>query len=122
VKTIVLISLGAIAGANLRYAVALTVSRFISGFPLGTLVVNVTGSIAIGLFFALAGRAAPDPRWVLLAAGGFCGGYTTFSSFAFETVSLLEEGRWAAAVANIAASNALCLLGVLVGAKLGRTL
>jgi CrcB protein len=63
-----------------------------------------------------------DPRWRLLVAVGFCGSYTTFSSYAFETFALMEQGQWLLMALNIVISNALCFLAVLAGAAVARWL
>jgi CrcB protein len=88
-------------------------------------VINVTGSFAIGLFATLTG---PDGRWFVGSPSrqffmtGFCGGYTTFSSFSLQTLNLLEDGEWGRAGGNIAGSVALCMAGVWLGHVLGSTL
>ena len=122
--TFVWISLGAIAGANLRYLVAQQVAKWTGpNFPYGTLAINVTGSFVLGFFVVwTTGRAIADPRWRLMISVGFCGGYTTFSSFAYETFALVEQGQWLAAAANVAASNLLTLTAVVLGAMLARSL
>lgn len=121
-RTVLWISLGAIAGANLRYFVAQQVAKVTStGFPWGTLVINITGSFVLGFFLVwTTERVIADPRWRLLIAVGFCGGYTTFSSYAYETFALAEQRHWGPAFWNIAASNLLSLVGVLLGAMLAR--
>jgi fluoride exporter len=118
------ISLGAILGANLRYFVSQHVSKFApAGLPYGTLVVNVTGSFVLGLFLVwTTERVLADPRWRLLIAVGLCGGYTTYSSFAYETLVLFEQGQWGASVWNLLLTNILCLAGVVAGAALARSL
>ena len=87
-------------------------------FPWGTLFVNVSGSFVIGLFGTLTG---PEGRW-LAPAGfrqffmlGICGGYTTFSSFSWQTLNLAENGEWFRAGANSVLSVVLCLAGVWLG-------
>jgi len=124
VKTILWISLGAIVGANLRYFVAQQVARLVSpSFPYGTLLINVTGSFVIGFFLIwTTGRVLADPRWRLLVAVGFCGGYTTFSSYAYETFVLMEQGQWLPSMLNVVVSNLLCLAAVALGAVLARSL
>ena len=121
-QTIFLISLGAIVGANLRYFVAQYAGKLIpSGFPYGTLIINISGSLILGFFMVWATeRVLADPRWRLLIAVGFCGGYTTYSSFAYETFALFEQGRFLATSLNILATNVLCLAGAAAGAALAR--
>ena len=118
------IALGAVFGASARYFISGYVARiFSTTFPYGTLVINITGSLGLGFFLILAGeRLLLDPRWRLLIAIGFCGSYTTFSSYAFETFALMEQGQWLLMIMNIFASNTLCLAGVLAGAALARGL
>lgn len=123
-QNVLWISIGAIVGANLRYFIAQYVARLASpGFPYGTLVINITGSFILGFFLIwTTERVLADPHWRLLIAVGFCGGYTTFSSYAFETFALMEQGQWVASVVNIAASNVLALLAVILGAIAARSL
>ena len=122
-QTILLISLGAVIGANLRYFIAQAVARLSAAFPYGTLAINVSGSFLLGFFLVWTSeRVLADPRWRLFVAVGFCGGYTTYSSFAFETFALFEQGQWLASVGNVVATNALCLAGVVAGAVLARNL
>jgi CrcB protein len=118
------IALGAIAGASARYFLSTLIARdFASAFPYGTLVINITGSLILGFFLVFSTeRALLDPRWRLLVAIGFCGSYTTFSSYAFESFALMEQGQWLLTGINIVASNALCLAAVLGGAALARAL
>lgn len=87
-------------------------------FPYGTLVVNVTGSLLIGVVLALVLRQDLPLGWRLFLAIGVLGGFTTFSSFAYETVSLVQSGDLGSALANVVGTNVLCLvccwLGVVV--------
>ncbi len=118
------IALGAVVGAGARYFLSTLIPRnFSSAFPYGTLLINITGSLVLGFFLVFSTeRALLDPRWRLLVAIGFCGSYTTFSSYAFESVALMEQGQWLLTSINIVASNALCLAAVLAGAALARGL
>lgn len=118
------ISLGAVAGASARYFLSRFVARSVTAsFPYGTLLINVTGSFILGLFLVWSTeRALPDPRWRLLIAIGFCGSYTTFSSYAFESFSLFEQGHYLLFASNVMASNLLCLAGVLAGAVIARSI
>ncbi len=123
-QNILLISLGAIVGANLRYFIAQVASRLIpSSFPYGTLAINLSASFILGLFLTWTSeRVLVDPRWRLLIAVGFCGGYSTYSSYAYETFALFEKGQWALTASNIVGMNVLCFVAVALGAALSRSL
>jgi len=104
------------------WASGFVAERFGQTFPWGTLIVNVTGSFIIGLFATLTG---PEGRFLARASFreffmiGICGGYTTFSSFSLQTLSLADEGQWFRAGGNVVLSVVLCLLGVWAGHALG---
>jgi CrcB protein len=100
------IGAGAALGANLRYLVGLWVAaRWAGALPLGTLLINLTGSFALGYFLALLDRRFREPPFVrLFCATGFLGAYTTFSSFSAETVALLAGGQGAVAALYIGLS------------------
>jgi fluoride exporter len=118
------ISVGALLGANLRYLLSKIVTRLTdAAFPWGTLLINVTGSLILGFFLVwTTERVLANPLWRWLVAVGFCGSYTTFSSYAFETMAYFEQGHWALFASNILANNLLCLGAVLVGAILARAI
>jgi len=118
------VSLGAILGASFRYFLARFAAKVLSpDFPYGTLIINVSGSLILGFFMIwTTERVLADPRWRLFIAIGFCGSFTTFSSYAFETFAYMEQGQWYAMAANIFANNILCLAAVLCGAALARWL
>jgi CrcB protein len=119
---IVAVAVGAALGADLRYGVALwAAKKWGSGFPVGTLIINGSGSLLIGFAVGLAAtRLALSPTWRLLVVTGFCGGYTTFSTFAYETYELLNAGSIWRAAFNVAASVGLGLLGVVAGFLIAR--
>ncbi len=116
------ISIAAIVGANLRYVVSRLAARELGSiFPYGTLAINIVGSFIVGFFVIwTTERALVDPRWRLLVVVGFCGSFTTFSSYAFETMAYFEQGQWALMLANIFANNLLCLGGALAGIAVAR--
>ena len=117
------ISLGAVVGAGARYFLSGYIARaFASSFPYGTLLINVSGSLVLGFFLVTSERILLDSRWRFLIAIGFCGSYTTFSGYAFESFALLEQGQWRLVAGNVIASNLLCLASVAAGAALGRWL
>lgn len=110
---------GGFAGAALRWLAGLIPVEMKSGFPIKTFAVNVVGCFAIGLVTALAAKLFPDnPRLTLFLKAGVCGGFTTFSSFAFETESLLENGGRAAAAAYVSASLVFGIAAVFFGQKI----
>lgn len=118
------IAAGAAVGGVSRYYLASSLQqRFGAGFPWGTLVVNVTGSLLLGFLirYALATPAISVEVRALLTTG-FCGGYTTFSTFSFETAALLEEGQYERAGAYVLGSVVLSLLATICGFILAREL
>ncbi len=122
------IGVGGFIGANLRHWMATRVSAWFfhhSGWnlPLGTVFVNVTGSLLLTIFLIWSSRHVDlPPRTRLMVATGFFGAYTTFSTYAFEGITLMRwENLWAG-LSYILATNVLCLLGVLAGMELGNRL
>jgi len=124
VKDLLAISVAAIVGANLRYLISRLAAReFGPVFPYGTLAINVAGSFIVGFFIIWTSeRVLVDPRWRLLVVIGFCGSFTTFSSYAFETMSYFEQGQWGLMLTNVLSNNLLCLGGALAGMALARAL
>ena len=120
--TLILVGAGGFFGAIARYLVDGWVSRLTGGgLPWGTLVVNVSGSFALGLLFALTvdrGALPAEIRAPLMI--GFIGAYTTFSTWMLESWRLVETGDLAAAVANLAGSVGLGLVAVVLGLAVGR--
>jgi CrcB protein len=115
------VALGGAIGSVARYWLSglIASSKFFGqSFPWGTLVVNITGCFIIGLFNSLTvaeGRVAASPDLRTFFMIGICGGYTTFSSFSLQTLTLAEEGEWLYAGGNVLLSVVLCLLGVWLG-------
>ena len=123
-KDFLALSVAAIVGANLRYLLSRFAARELGPvFPYGTLFINIVGSFIVGFFIIwTTERALVDPRWRLLVVVGFCGSFTTFSSYAFETMAYFEAGQWGLMLANIFSNNLLCLGGALAGMALARVL
>jgi CrcB protein len=109
-------------GANLRYLVtSWSIERWGADFPYGTFIVNVSGAFAIGIVLAfLTERLEVSPLWRLFFVTGFLGGYTTFSTYAWEGLILTEQGAFFRAGAYILGSNVVGFVGVWLGATLGR--
>ena len=121
---LLIISLGAIVGANARYLLSRFAARELGPiFPYGTLFINIVGSAVVGFFMIwTTERVLADPRWRLLIVVGFCGSFTTFSSYAFETMAYFEQGQWLLLLTNVLTNNLLCLGGALAGIALARVL
>jgi CrcB protein len=113
------VALGGALGTLGRFCLSLAAaSHFGEFFPWGTLIINVTGSFAIGFFATLTdteGTLLVRPEMRAFFMIGICGGYTTFSSFSLQTLRLAQGGQWFSAGANIIASNVGCLLAVWLG-------
>jgi CrcB protein len=118
------ISLGAIFGANARYFVSRYCAKVLGPeFPYGTLLINVIGSLMVGFFVIwTTERVLIDHRWRLLLVIGFCGAFTTFSSYAFETMAYFEQGQWGLMAANLLSNNLLCLGAAVTGMAVARLL
>jgi CrcB protein len=122
VTTFLVIALGASVGANLRYMLSnWAAQQWGTTFPYGTLLINILGSFAIGFILVLAeSRIALSVPWRLLIVTGLLGGFTTFSTFSYETYNLLVEGSWLEASLNLLGSVGIGLIGVSLGAGLAR--
>lgn len=123
-EKILIISAGAVLGANARYWLGVwAAQKWGSALPYGTFLINITGSLLLGLFLSLAiDRLGIDPRWRLLVAVGFLGAYTTFSTYTYESFALLEKGQWLAGALNLLGSAFAGLLAVIVGGFIGKHL
>ena len=103
-----------------RYGVSLIPVK--GDFPLLTLCTNLLGALLIGVIVGLAGGGRLSSGGTLFWKTGVCGGFTTFSTFSLESVTLLRQGRWLAGGGYMALSVGLCLVGVILGERLGRSL
>lgn len=119
---VLLIAAGAVVGANARYWIGLwAADRFGVSFPYGTLIVNVAGCFLLGFLLVIStGRFAISPETRLLVAVGFFGSFTTFSSFAVETMALAQGGALARSMVNILANNVLGLAAAWLGISAAR--
>jgi fluoride exporter len=113
---ILYLSIGAILGAILRFLINHYSSELSHhhGFPFGTLVVNVLGSFIVGYVLTWTADHEHD-YWRLFTATGFCGAFTTFSAFAYETLAYWHEGRYGTFVINAVLTNILCVVAVALG-------
>jgi len=118
------IAFGSAIGGVSRYVLGGAVQRMAGGtFPVGTLVVNITGSFLLGAILRYAidtPGLTPEVRALLTV--GFCGGYTTFSTFSYETVALMEDGEWTRAATYLALSVLLSIAATVLGLIVAREL
>lgn len=123
VPTLLAVGVGGALGSIARYLLAVLVARP-GVLPWTTLGINIAGSLLLGFLvrYAAAAVQGTPPAALVGATVGFCGGFTTFSAFSFELLSLVERGAWARAAAYALASVMLCLGAALLGATLARAL
>lgn len=118
-----LVGAGGALGAMARYGLASLLGRlWPTSFPLATLLINITGSIAMGIFVGLMAKLLPadqDPLRLFVAIG-ILGGFTTFSSFSLDTITLIERGDLLPAIAYVALSVVVCLIGLYLGLLITR--
>lgn len=121
-KPILLIAIGGAAGSVARYLLSVFIMKQVAMvFPLGTLLVNLSGCFLIGVIYGLSSRYAwMTEEWRLLLVTGICGGYTTFSSFSYESIALIREGDYAHFFGYVLASVILGLLATAGGFLLTR--
>ncbi len=121
-KSVIYVFLGGGAGSMLRYSVSLLMAKGIatSHFPWGTFTVNILGSVAIGLFYAWSERFQLSPEVRLLLTTGFCGGFTTFSTFSAEGLNLLRSGCYGLFLSYLFFSLFLGMAGVVAGMLLAK--
>lgn len=130
---LLLLIIGGALGTLARYGLNGVISThqpkhypLVAVFPLGTVIINVTGCFLIGFIAAISapatGRAWLKPEWRDFLMIGFCGGYTTFSSYGLQTLNLALDGEWLGVTLNIVGSNVLGLVAVYLGLVCGRAL
>lgn len=118
------IGIGGFLGANARFLLGQEIGRRVgTSFPYGTLTINVVGAFLIGIIFTLlTDRFLVDPIWRQLMVIGFLGGFTTFSSYAMETITLLQDGRWTSALLYALGNNVIGLVACTIGVYVARSL
>ena len=123
-RIFLLVGIGGFIGSILRYYSQQIVSRFFpSALPYGTLAVNVAGCLLIGIIYGLSERGnVLTPEWRVLLATGFCGGYTTFSAFSYESVRLISDGEWFYVTQYIVVSIVAGLAATFIGMAITKSM
>lgn len=112
-KNFILVAVGGSVGSALRYLFAVTVKH--ESFPFSTFIVNILGAFIIGLIMGIASKHAGFGEWRLFLATGICGGFTTFSSFSWECINLLEQQRYLSFTYYLTGTLFLGLTATLIG-------
>ena len=116
IKSLCIVGIGSFIGGALRYLISTCMKNISTqGFPLGTLMVNLLGCFVIGLLYAIFGRySSTSHPWCLLLTTGLCGGFTTFSTFANESLQMLQNGHWGSFLAYVSISviAGICLTAI----------
>jgi CrcB protein len=123
-NNILIVGIGGFLGAVARYVIAIWIGqKWGRSFPMGTFVINVSGSFLIGLLMVLfTERYLVNPQWRLLLVVGFLGAYTTFSTFEYETGSLLKDGEWMMASLNVVGSVVAGFVALKIGEVIAKSL
>lgn len=117
----VMVGVGGFLGAIARYALGAYIGgRYGVRFPLGTFIINVSGSFLLGVILTLLARTAASTYWTYLIAIGFIGAYTTFSTFEYETLRAIQDGQMMTGLLNVALSVIIGFIAVWIGVELGR--
>jgi len=115
-RSLIIVGAGSFVGGALRYLISQYMKPASAGFPFGTFCVNILGCFLIGLFYGLFARYSSNSSdWCLLLTTGFCGGFTTFSTFCNESMTMVQNGNWGTMVIYIGGSVLLGILAVLLG-------
>lgn len=119
----VAVGIGGFLGAIARYALGIYIgSRYGVRFPLGTFIINMSGSFLVGFILTLLDRTTASTYWRYLIPIGFIGAYTTFSTFEYETLRALQDGQLTIGFLNVALSLVIGFVAVWAGAAIGRVL
>jgi CrcB protein len=123
-SNIILVGIGGLLGSVARYLVAVLLAGQTAGtFPFATLAVNVAGCFLIGLIFALSDRGnVLSPEWRVFLTTGFCGGFTTFSTFSYESLRLMQDGEYLYVASYILISVVVGLAATFLGIALVRAI
>jgi CrcB protein len=121
-KHILLVGLGGFIGSIARYVISTSITKYFPlSFPLGTFVVNVSGCLVIGIIYGLTSRFGwMTQEWRIFLATGICGGFTTFSAFAYESLRLIETSEYWTFVGYTILSLFFCVLAVFFGVGLSK--
>jgi CrcB protein len=115
-RTVLLVGTGGFIGSVMRYLLQVFVEKGMSStFPLGTLIANIVGSFLIGIVFALAEKQIMNAEWRLFMSVGICGGFTTFSAFAFNNFNMIKEHTWNQLLLNVGGNLVLGVFAVYLG-------
>lgn len=115
-RTILFVGAGGFIGSVMRYLLQVFVeNRMLSTFPLGTMIANIAGSFLIGIVFALAEKQIMNSDWRLFMSVGICGGFTTFSAFAFNNFNMIKEHTWNQLLLNVSGNLILGVFAVYLG-------
>lgn len=121
-RTVLLVGTGGFIGSAMRYLLQVFVEKGMgSTFPLGTLIANIAGSFLIGIVFALAEKQVMSAEWRLFMSVGICGGFTTFSAFAFNNFNMIKEHTWNQLMLNVGGNLILGVFAVYLGIILVRS-
>jgi CrcB protein len=115
-RTILIVGTGGFIGSVMRYLLQIFVEKGMSStFPMGTFIANIAGSFIIGIVFALAEKQMMNSEWRLFMSVGICGGFTTFSAFAFNNFNMIKEHSWNQLILNVGGNLILGVFAVYLG-------